>query len=148
MAEDDKTADVLPFSKAKQSGRKPRTVTGATPAPKVTKATKASKATKSTAKRAAAKPKAEGGIVRAASTVAKEGEQRDEFDGKTYPLTKFPTVRQSDGTYVRGTVTRENLPAWRAARKAKRAADAAASAAAKAEAKKAAAATKKATATS
>lgn len=138
-----KAADVLPFSKAKQTARpaKAARATKATP-------TKAAKPAKVAKAKKAAKPKAEGGIVRAASSVPTEGEARDEFDGKMYPLKKFPTQRQSDGTYVRGTVTRANLPAWRLARKAKREADAKASAAAKAEAKKAADANKKAAAKS
>lgn len=87
-------------------------------------------------KKAAAKKAAGTGVVRSKSTVSKEGTQKDQFTGETLPVTSFPTVRQSDGSYARGPVARKNLEAWRADKKAKRTAEKAA-AAKKAPAKKA-----------
>lgn len=132
-------ADVLPFSKAKQT-RRSRKVTGRTPAKATTpaKAAKATKATKS-AKKTTAKKASASGIVRKPSTVSKEGTQKDAFTGEVLPVTAFPTVRNKDGQQVRGTVARKNLEAYRAARKAQRAADKAKAEAEKAAAKKAAA---------
>lgn len=117
------------------------------PAPKPAKAAKTTKATKAakTTKKAPA-PKKEGGVVRSASTVSKEGTQRDEFTGETLPVTAFPTVKQADGSYARGTVARKNLEAWRTSKKAAREAKKAEAAkkASKAPAAKKAAAAKKA----
>lgn len=86
---------------------------------------KAAPAKKAAASKAPAAPKPakepkEGSIVRAKSEVSKEGSQKCEFDGQEYPVTNFPTVKQKDGSYVRGTVARKNLEAWRAQRKALR----------------------------
>jgi hypothetical protein len=117
-------------------------------APKAEKSTAKSQPAKAPAKKAAAKAEksaTKSGIVRAPSTVSKEGTAKDAYDGQTYPVTQFPTVRtkQEDGTYtyVRGNVTRKNLKAYREDRKAARAAVKAqkeAEKAAKAKAKKAA----------
>lgn len=85
----------------------------------------------------AAKAPKEGGVVRTQSTVSKEGNQKCAFSGETLPVTAFPTVRQSDGSYVRGTVARKHLQAYRDQRKAER--EAAKAAAAQAKADKAAA---------
>lgn len=107
------------------------------------KADKAAKAAKAPAKKAAAPAKAEGDkIVRAPSTISKEGTQKDAFTGEVLPVTAFPTVKGKDGTYVRGTVARKNLEAYRAENKKNREAAKAAKEAAKKEAaaKKAAAA--------
>lgn len=107
-------------------------------------AAKAAAAKKAAAPKAPTAPK-EGGVVRSASTISKEGEAKDEFDGKMYAVTKFPTSKNKAGETVRGTVTRANLPAWRAKRKEereatkKKAAEAKAAKAAKDAADKAAA---------
>jgi hypothetical protein len=121
-------AEVEPnFKEPKATGGKTRKSSGATKAAGSKKA--------GATKKAAAKKASGTGVVRRASTVSKEGTQKDEFDGKVYPITNFPTVRQADGSYVRGTVTRANLPAWRDQRKAERVAKKAAADKAKAAAK-------------
>lgn len=78
------------------------------------------------------------GTARTQSTISKEGTQKCEFSGETLPVTAFPTVRQADGSYVRGTVARKHLEAYRADKRAKREAAKAATEAAKAAKAKAA----------
>lgn len=113
--------------------------TGGAKAGKTRKAaggTKKAGATKKAATKKAATKKTGGtSVARRPSTVPKEGTRKDAFDGKEYPITNFPTVRQADGSYIRGDVTRANLPAWREKRKAERIAAKEAAAKAKAEAK-------------
>lgn len=96
-------------------------------------AKKAAPAKAPAAKKAAPPAKKEGGVVRAASTVSKEGTQKCAFSGEVLPVTAFPTVRAADGSYSRGTVARKNLEAYRAQRKAEREAAKARAAAAKAD---------------
>lgn len=98
------------------------------------KATGKAPAKKAATKKASASASG-GGVVRSKSTVSKEGTQKDTFTGETLPVTAFPTVRQKDGSYVRGTVARKNLEAWRAAKKADREKAKAAKATAKATTK-------------
>lgn len=84
---------------------------------------KAPKATKAAAPKKEATPQesGEGQIVRAKSTVPTEGTAICEFDGKEYPLKSFATIKNKEtGLYERGTITRKNLPLYRAARKAER----------------------------
>jgi hypothetical protein len=118
----------------------------ARPAPKPSQKAAAAKATKAPAKAAkapgkkapaakASTPKT--GVQRTASTISKEGTQKDEFTGEVLPVTSFPTTRQKDGTYTRGTVARKNLQAWRDDKRAKREAAKAAAAAKKADTSKA-----------
>lgn len=98
---------------------------GGTPPPaKAAKAPakKAAPPAKKAAAKAPAAPK-EGGIVRAPSTVSKEGTQVCEFSGETLPVTAFPTVKQKEGGYTRGTVARKHLEAYRAQRKTEREAE-------------------------
>lgn len=129
--------DVTPITKASQTGRAKRAA-GAAKAP-ARKAAGSAKAP--TAKKAAASKKAAGtGIVRSKSTISKEGTKKDEYTGESLPVTAFPTVRQADGSYVRGPVARKNLEAWRASKKA----DREKAKATKAAAKKAAGSAKKA----
>lgn len=112
--------DVTPIPKkgnAKKSATKEE-------APKASsKATKAAPAKASTKKAPATKEKTgapKEGVVRRASTVSKEGTKIDAFDGKEYPVTKFPTYKNSKGEIVRGDVIRANLAAYREAQKAVR----------------------------
>ena len=89
--------------------------------------------------KAAAAAKADGGIVRSVSTAVKEGTAVCSVDGKTYPLTKFPTYygKDADGNRVtlRHTYTRANRAVAR--EQAAAAKDAAATEATKAKAEKA-----------
>ena len=97
------------------------------------------KATKKGAKKAP--PAAKKATDRRVSTVSKEGTQKDEFTGEELPVTAFPTVRRKDPEtgghyYVRGTVARKNLAAWREEKRKARAAEGGGTATKKATAKK------------
>lgn len=88
------------------------------------------------AKKAAAKPaKKTDGVVRSASTVSKDGTQKDAYTGEELPVTAFPTMKNSKGEIVRGPVARKNLEAYRAENKKNREAAAKAKETAKAAAK-------------
>jgi hypothetical protein len=125
--------DVTPITKEAQTGRAKKAAgTAKAPAKRAAGAAKApAKKAAGTTKKASTKKAAGTGIVRAQSTISKEGTKKDEHTGETLPVTAFPTVRQSDGSYVRGPVARKNLEAWRAAKKADREKTKAAKAAAK-----------------
>jgi hypothetical protein len=130
MSEAATEGTVTPLKRAARPAPKPSQKKATAPAAKKAPAAKAPAAKK------AAPPakKAASGVARTASTISKEGTQKCSFSGEVLPVTQFPTVKQADGSYARGTVARKHLAAFRAAKKAER------------EAAKAAAASKKATA--
>lgn len=106
--------DVIPIPKG---GGKSK---AAKPSAKKAPAKKAPPRKKTAVKKAPAK-KAASSIVRAPSSVSKEGTQTDAFTGEVLPVTSFPTMKNAAGETIRGPVARVNLEAYRAANKVARA---------------------------
>lgn len=108
--------DVTPIPKGGGKSKAAKAKPSAKKAPaKKTAANKAPVAKKTAAKKAASS------IVRALSSVSKEGTQKDAFTGEVLPVTAFPTMKNAAGETIRGPVARVNLEAYRAANKVARA---------------------------